>query len=341
MSCDTRHTTARLDLAFRLGSHVDLLGVRDGARPDPPMPSAPRMFQTRSHSWAEAGLARQLTRRAVKKARIEALLLFTLLAAVLALYAERATVFGRAFDTPVSIVAAVALIAIGWQFARDLGRGLGPMLYRRMDPATAGTVGFLIRLGFVLAITIVALRVAGLTPRQVALGGAFTAVVLGLAAQQTIGNLFAGVVLLSARPFRVGERVRMQGGPLAGTVEGIVGSLGLLYTTLVAGDDQVMVPNSVVLSSAVVPLRQPTGLDLRARLGAGTTPAEVQRELESCITVELRERPRVHLEEIDHDAVIVRITAVPEHPHDGPELATAVQDALAGRMARGDAPVAA
>ena len=124
------------------------------------------MFQTRSHSWAEAGLARQLTRRAVKKARIEALLLFTLLAAVLALYAERATVFGRAFDTPVSIVAAVALIAIGWQFARDLGRGLGPMLYRRMDPATAGTVGFLIRLGFVLAITIVALRVAGLTPRQ-------------------------------------------------------------------------------------------------------------------------------------------------------------------------------
>lgn len=300
------------------------------------------MFQTRSHSWAEAGLARQLTRRAVKKARVEAVLLFVLLAGVLTLYAERATLFGRAFDTPVSLIAAVALIAIGWQFARDLGRGVGPVLYRRLDPATAGTVGFLIRLGFVLVITLVALRVAGLTPRQVALGGAFTAVVLGLAAQQTIGNLFAGVVLLSARPFRVGERVRMQGGPLAGTVEGIVSSLGLLYTTLAAGDDQVMVPNSVVLNSAVVPLRQATGLDLRARLHPGTTPADVQRELEACIPVALREPPRVHLEAIDHDGVLVRITAAPQFPHDGPELATAVQAALAERMgARGGAPVAA
>lgn len=299
------------------------------------------MFQTRSHSWAEAGLARQLTRRAVKKARVEAVLLFMLLAGVLVLYAERETVFGRAFDTPVSLIAAVALIAIGWQFARDLGRGVGPVLYRRLDPATAGTVGFLIRLGFVLLITLVALRVAGLTPRQVALGGAFTAVVLGLAAQQTIGNLFAGVVLLSARPFRVGERVRMQGGPLAGTVEGIVSSLGLLYTTLAAGDDQVMVPNSVVLNSAVVPLRQATGLDLRARLHPGTTPADVQRELEACIRVALREPPRVHLEEIDHDGVLVRITAAPQLPHDGPELATAVQAALAERMAGRDAATAA
>ena len=60
----------------------------------------------------------------------------------------------------------------------------------------------------------------------------FTAVVFGLAAQQTLGNLIAGMVLLSARPFRVGERVRLQAGAVGGSVEGIVSSLGLLYTTL-------------------------------------------------------------------------------------------------------------
>ncbi|HMG25835.1 MAG TPA: mechanosensitive ion channel family protein [Acidimicrobiia bacterium] len=62
-----------------------------------------------------------------------------------------------------------------------------------------------------------------------------TAIVVGLAAQQTFGNLFAGVVLLSARPFRVGDRIRLQAGALGGVVEGIVIDSGLLYTSLGRG----------------------------------------------------------------------------------------------------------
>jgi hypothetical protein len=40
-----------------------------------------------------------------------------------------------------------------------------------------------------------ALRLAGLQPETLAVGGAITAVILGLAAQQTVGNLIAGTVL--------------------------------------------------------------------------------------------------------------------------------------------------
>ena len=61
--------------------------------------------------------------------------------------------------------------------------------------------------------------------------------ILGLAAQQTLGNVIAGTVLLSASPFRVGDRVRLQGGPLAGQIEGTVSSLGLLYTTFATDED--------------------------------------------------------------------------------------------------------
>ena len=86
------------------------------------------MFETRSHPWDEVGLARQLTRGAVKRARVEAAILLILLAAVLVVYAERRTLFGPGFDTPVSILAAVALVALGWQFARDVGRALSPRL---------------------------------------------------------------------------------------------------------------------------------------------------------------------------------------------------------------------
>ena len=298
---------------------------------------AKRMFDTHSHAWREVGLARQLSRRAVKRARIQAAVFVPLLVGILLVYGYRKELFGSDYDRPVRIVTALALCVVGWQVARDVGRAFGPALFRRLDPGTAGTVGFLIRLGFLGVAFLVALRVAGLDPRTLAVGGAFTAVILGLAAQQTLGNLFAGVVLLSARPFRVGERVRLQGGGLAGQLEGVVRSLGLLYTTFAQGDDQILVPNSVVLNVAIVPLREPDGVDLRARLSAGVTPLEIQQLLEEALTTPVRDRPQIRLEEIDGDEVVVRITATPEYPADGPKLASEVLDAIASHDRAGTA----
>ncbi|MEA2245635.1 MAG: small conductance mechanosensitive channel [Solirubrobacteraceae bacterium] len=289
---------------------------------------------TRRHSFREPGFARQLSRRAVKRARIQSLVLLPVLAGVLVAYNHRAEIFGREYDVPVRVVTFVAVLSLSWQFARDVGRAFGPTLFRRMDPATAGTIGFLVRLVTMSVAVLVALRIAGLGPGTLALGGAFSAVVVGLAAQQTLGNVFAGMVLLSARPFRVGERVLLQGGGLAGTVEGVVSSLGLLYTTLARGDDAIMVPNSVVLNVAVVPLREPEGVDLRARLRPGVTPVDVQEMLQDAIETPMRGSPRIALEEVDGDEVVVRITAIPEHPADGPRLATELLEAIAPQTAR-------
>ena len=113
----------------------------------------------------------------------------------------------------VSLVALDSLFVDPPAATHWLVRGLSPPLYRRMDPATAGTVGFLIRLATIGVTLLIALRIAGIQPQTLAVGGAFTAVVLGLAAQQTLGNVIAGTVLLSARPFRVGERIRLQALP--------------------------------------------------------------------------------------------------------------------------------
>ncbi|HZV72841.1 MAG TPA: mechanosensitive ion channel family protein [Conexibacter sp.] len=279
------------------------------------------MLQTRTHAWEEVGLSRQLGQRAARKARREALVLLPLLAGVLVAYAYRDSLFGRDLDTLVRILTAIALIALGWALARDLGKLVGPDLMRRMDPGTAGTVGFLLRLGTILVVTIAALRIAGLKPQTLAVGGAFTAVVIGLAAQQTLGNLIAGTVLLSARPFRVGERVRLQAGGLAGQAEGVVSSLGLLYTTLARGEDRIMVPNSVVLGAAVVPLREPQAVDVRVVLRRGMKPSGVQAQLSEAISVPLRSAPHIALEEIDGERVVVRIQATPEHARDGAQLA--------------------
>jgi small-conductance mechanosensitive channel len=302
------------------------------------------MFETRSHAWQEVGLLRQISPRVVKRARLEALVLVPLFVGVVLLYDNRVSLLGtavhatpathgkpavpahkvleQALQTPVRVFTVLALMILGWAIARDIGRGLGPALFRRLEPATAGTVGFLIRLATIVLALFVALRVAGIEARTLALGGAFTAVIFGLAAQQTLGNLIAGTVLLSARPFRVGERVRLQGGPLAGQIEGTVSSLGLLYTTFATGDDSIMVPNSVVLNVAVLPLREPEAVNLRARLRAGMTPGDLQEILEKSLQTPLRDAPRITLEELDGEEVVVRIAATPRVATQGRHLAS-------------------
>ncbi len=293
------------------------------------------MFETRSQAWREVGLLRQISPRVVKRARLEILVLLPLFIATVVFYDNRVSLLGAAghhgkaanelepaLETPITVATVIVLVILGWAIARDIGRGLGPPLFRRLDPATAGTAGFLIRLLTIILALLVALRVAGIQTRTLALGGAFTAVIFGLAAQQTLGNVIAGTVLLSARPFRVGDRVRLQGGPLAGQLEGTVSSLGLLYTTFAKGEDSIMVPNSVVLNSAVIPLREPEAVNLRARLRAGMTPSDLQELLESSLRTPLRDPPRIMLEELDGEEVVVRILATPRISAEGRQLAS-------------------
>ncbi len=225
-----------------------------------PVPKTPqKMFETRSQAWSDVGLLHQVSPRAVKRARLEAIVLAGLFVAVVVIYNNRKSLLGvdthgsaPEVNTAAHILTVIVLVFLGWAIARDFGRALGPALFRRLDPATAGPVGFLIRLATVGLALLVALDVAGVEARTLLVGGAFTAVILGLAAQQTLGNVIAGTVLLSASPFKVGDRVRLQGGPLAGQIEGTVSSLGLLYTTFATEEDMVMVPNSVVLNVAVI-----------------------------------------------------------------------------------------
>jgi small-conductance mechanosensitive channel len=287
----------------------------------------PNLFESRTEVWRQVGLGAEVDRAQAKRARGGVVFLALLIAVVLVVFEQRRSLF-PGLGTEVRIATVVALCVLGVALAQLLGRGLAPALFRRLDPGTAGTVGFLLRLGTVLVAFVVALRIAGVQPETLAVGGAFTAVVVGLAAQQTLGNVFAGLVLLSTRPFRVGDRVRMQGGMLAGELEGIVSSLGLFHTTLLRGGNRILVPNATVIQVAIVPIREPERVELRARFDARITPGEVQEMIERAITVPTRYPPDVTLEELDRDEVVVKIAAVPQSPTDGAQLASQVLAAV-------------
>jgi small-conductance mechanosensitive channel len=85
------------------------------------------------------------------------------------------------------------------------------------------------------------------------LGGALTGVIVGIAAQPVLGNIFAGLVLLTARPFHIGEDVAIQAGALGGRIQGRVTDMTLLFVELRTSEGPVLLPNSSVLSSAIAP----------------------------------------------------------------------------------------
>lgn len=114
-----------------------------------------------------------------------------------------------------------------------------------------GGIGFVQQLGTALIWVMIVILYAHLIPVLRALGTAMLAgagvasVVIGLAAQSTLGNLVAGISITIYRPFRLGDVLQVT--TPTGTEIGVVEWISLGYTTLRTADARLVVlPNSVV-----------------------------------------------------------------------------------------------
>ena len=101
---------------------------------------------------------------------------------------------------------------------------------------------------------VITLLLIGVDVSQLVLGGAITTVFLSIAAQQALGNVFAGLVLVFARPFKVGDEIRLKAGALGGTLDGIVTDIGITYVRFSADGTVMSIPNSQVLNAVVGPI---------------------------------------------------------------------------------------
>jgi len=99
------------------------------------------------------------------------------------------------------------------------------------------------------------LAMLGFHVSQLLLGGAVTGVLITIAAQQSLSNMFAGMMLHFSQPFLVGDRIRVTSGALSGTIEGTVTELNVTYVRLETDDGRLFLPNSQVLAAAVGPVR--------------------------------------------------------------------------------------
>ncbi len=128
------------------------------------------------------------------------------------------------------------------------------LLEPRAGTAHAAVVGYAILIVGAFATLAITLDLFDVPVGQLVLGGALTSVFVGIAAQQALGNMFAGLVLMFARPFRVGDAIRLRAGALGGTLDGTVIDIGITYVRVVSDGNVMSVPNAQVLNAVVGPI---------------------------------------------------------------------------------------
>lgn len=168
---------------------------------------------------------------------------------------------------------ALAVLVFGIVAVRRLATGLSQLVTPRAHHAATAIVRLVLTgLGYLLTLLAV-FAVLGVSLGQVLLGAGIAGIVLGIAAQQSLGNIFASLVLLFARPFSVGDHIRVRSGALGGVFDARVLDVDLTYVTLKTDDGILRVPNSAMLAAGIGQLRPPSPSSDASEGAAPTGPA--------------------------------------------------------------------
>jgi small-conductance mechanosensitive channel len=135
-----------------------------------------------------------------------------------------------------------------------LARLIDWWLQRRPLPPDSATRYRIFRRALIVAVLMVGLFSAMLAiPEVRAVAGGLLAssaligIILGFAAQRTLGNFVAGILIGIAQPVRIGDRVEYE------DTTGVVEEIGLTYTFIRAADRRrIVVPNEKLASDTIV-----------------------------------------------------------------------------------------
>jgi small-conductance mechanosensitive channel len=167
------------------------------------------------------------------------------------------------FELAVATAAGIIIVYV-------LGKEIEIVSSRLLGAKRGNMVFVVFRFVSYIVLALVLLAIAGVPPTDLLAEGTFAGLVLGLAAQTVLSNIIAGVMIIIARPYEVGDRITFvswQYGLIAPSYppkfyshdvlmpgySGLVLDIGLAYTKLQLDEGPPMkVPNSVMVVGAVV-----------------------------------------------------------------------------------------
>jgi small-conductance mechanosensitive channel len=212
---------------------------------------------------------------------------------------HRMAVFGA-----VLIVTLIAALLVDRRLAR---RDLPPETATRYRVLRRSVLTLIVFVGVFSALLVVP------QVRAVAAGilasSAVIGIVVGFAAQRTIGNFIAGLLIAFAQPIRLGDYVETEG------QTGVVEEIGLTYTFIrTADNDRLVIPNEKIASDTI----RNSSIRSGKKLAQVIVPVPLDRDLDAVIGL-LREvagddDAQVRVTDLDDRAHLTLSVWVPNEP---------------------------
>lgn len=229
----------------------------------------------------------------------------------------------------IGIVLATGLVAIIL-----LTRLLLPRVGSYVGPTPINAVKSIVQLAGLAVIALVVFYLLGINIVSALVGIGFFGIIVGLAAQQVLGNLLSGIMLLVLRPFRIYDRIALinwqygkfpptlNHGWLEPSYTGLVKGISLLYTKISTDHNGLLkVPNGVVAQSLILNLsdtrRTRTGTQFEVPINID--PDDLNKNLNSQLakTTEFKgENGSFEVLEISPTAYLVAVTYDVEKQHE-------------------------
>ena len=202
----------------------------------------------------------------------------------------------RLTGSEIVLLEAGGVVLIAWLVARAVTGAATAVILRRGEFARGHAVRLFLNLLIAVAAILALSKLAGVSAESILLGSAFAGIVLGLAAQTVLANVFAGLLLVVADPFRPGDRVAFVSGnysvsppthpheayyPAYG---GTILDIGLVYTVVSLDRGGVArLPNNVVMSAMVLAPRGGTQQRIRMTFPLSVAVGKVEAALADAV----------------------------------------------------------
>ncbi|MGA2063901.1 MAG: mechanosensitive ion channel domain-containing protein [Thermoguttaceae bacterium] len=191
----------------------------------------------------------------------------TLLAAVSS--ADMAGEFEKALPTPAldalwssfllflpRVAVALAILLVFWLLARGLRRLLRRLgEHRKIDASITSLVAGSLQVTVLLIGLLCGLGTAGIDITALVAGLGLTGLAISLALKEVFSNVLSGILVVAYKPFREGDVITVATATPT-VLEGTVREINLRFTRLEAEEKKIYVPNSLILSNAVVVRQQ-------------------------------------------------------------------------------------
>lgn len=172
----------------------------------------------------------------------------------------------------------------------------------------------------VIAITVIIFQFSTLSGGAAAAISVAAGTIIGFSSRNTISNVIAGILLLSSRPFKIGDRIRTSAND---DLIGDVIEITILYTKLrTIRNELVAVPNQMLLQQQIINY---SGLDVLACVIEVSQTYEQKRQRIESLLLEAAEKtkeivrdpqPTVLLKRLESYAAVYELRAYTNKPNE-------------------------